>query len=163
LIRILVIVLTTALPACVIPLGPDFTDPPAAQNLPPHIVSANPDQGMLVTVPTTFRVWVTDPNPGDTLYDRWYADFPPLQANTRPIVGDFPTVQPRADGAVQTFQLQAEIDCNSLLAPGIDQHTVTVVISDLAAPGPTTPFDGNHEVVATWSLLLQCRMSPTGP
>jgi hypothetical protein len=162
-IRVLLIALTTALSGCIIPLGPNFSDPTASENLPPHIVSSIPDPGQLVTVPTMFRVWVSDPNGGDTLYDRWYADFPPLQANTRLIPSDFATVEPRPDGAVQTVPIQAEVDCNSLLAPGIDQHTVTVVISDLAAPGPTTPFDGNHVVTATWSLLLQCRMSPTGP
>jgi hypothetical protein len=151
-----------ALPGCVIPLAPDFQDPSSEPNLPPHIVSSMPDQGSLVAgnVNLRFQVGVSDPNPGDALQVRWFADFPPYQGSTRPLGADIGSVPPSADGSVQTTLLDAVVDCFAdNLVPGVDQHTVTVVISDapkLVPAGPTTPFDGTHEVTATWSVLLQC-------
>jgi hypothetical protein len=148
------------LPACVIPLAPDFQDPPAAENSPPYIVSSSPDQGSLVTSTTRFGVRVTDPNPGDDLSIRWYADFPPLQPSTRAMGADVGSVPHSADGTVQTTLLEAVVSCQGdNLAPGISQHTVTVVVSDVEL-GPGTPtFDGTHQVTATWLVLLQCPTS----
>jgi hypothetical protein len=153
-----------ALPACVIPLAPDFQDPPAQQNFAPQLLATSPDQGSVVNT-RTFRITVTDPNPGNNLYIRWYADFPPRQAATRDVFADFGIIQPRPDGTVQTTTVDATADCQGdSLLPGIPEHTITVVVSDqdFGPSGAVTPFDGNHEASASWSLLLQCP-TPTGP
>jgi len=165
-IAAMLVCVTAALPACVIPLGPDFSDPPAPPSVPPYIVSGVPDQGSLVAGTTSFQVWVTDLTPPGPLTVRWYADFPPLQGDTRAMGADIGIIRPGADGTIQNFLLQATLGCvPDNLVPDIDQHTVTVVISDSMLPGaaaPTTPFDGTHEVTATWTVLLPCRTS-TGP
>jgi hypothetical protein len=153
-----------ALPACVIPLAPDFQDPPAQQNFVPQLLATSPDQGSVVNT-RTFRITVTDPNPGDSLWIRWYADFPPSQAATRVVFADFGIIPARPDGTVQTTTLDATADCQGdSLLPGIPAHTITVVVSDrdFGPSGAVTPFDGNHEVTASWSLLLQCP-TPTAP
>ena len=157
--RLLVVLLpAAALPGCVIPLAPDFQDPPAMPNFAPQLLAMSPDQGSVVNT-SDFGITVTDPNPGDSLHIRWYADFPPRQAATRDIAADFGLIPPRADGTVQITTLEATVDCKANnLVPGIAEHTITVVVSDrdFVASGAVTPFDGNHEVSANWSLLLQC-------
>jgi hypothetical protein len=154
-----------ALPACVIPVGPNFTDPVTTPDAPPYFVKALPNQGSLVVGPQSFQVWVTDQNPSDDLTVRWFADFPPVQGNTRPIGVNVGFIPASADGTVQTTLLEADVDCaTDNLAPAVDQHTITVVVSNSKGITDltTTPFDGSHEVTATWSLLLQCRSS-NGP
>src|SRR5207244_709655 len=55
------ICLALAAPACVVPVGPQFQDPPATQNYEPRILAAQPPLGERVTG-TTFHVTVQDPN-----------------------------------------------------------------------------------------------------
>src|ERR1022692_3049952 len=61
-----ILLLLLPMSACIIPVGPDFQDPPAAPNYAPYIISANPDFFSIVaTQSPTFEVTVTDPNGGD--------------------------------------------------------------------------------------------------
>ncbi len=62
--------------SCVVPLAPEFQDPPKVPNYPPYFVDSFPFFGVQITAPETFEVTVADPNPQDTLYVRWVSDYP---------------------------------------------------------------------------------------
>jgi len=63
-----------------LPVGPEFQDPPPTENQKPYFVDAAPYQlmvqGFLGKTSYPFTVVVGDPNPNDTLYARWVANYP---------------------------------------------------------------------------------------
>src|SRR5436190_2240679 len=78
-------------PACIIPVGPDFQDPPGIPNGRPVITNTDPLFGtevLATDVPmeAMFEITVIDSN-NDPLYVRWVADFPPLTHETRTFDG----------------------------------------------------------------------------
>jgi hypothetical protein len=167
--RLAVTALLLSLPcACVIPLAPDFQDPPAAQNFAPVITDSFPDNGAVVTatmVPTMFRVTVSDPNLNDDLHVRWIADYPPFSANSRRLLDrDIP---PSNAATPQSTDVSITIDClTSTLALGLTQHQIMVFIADRDfLPGDNQPLDrkltalpdtaGHAE--AHWILNLECK------
>src|SRR5882724_1117584 len=70
--------------ACVLPIAPEFQDPPASENYAPVFIDTIPPAGQVVTASpvAAFTIIVEDPNVGDDLFVRWIADFPPLTDNT---------------------------------------------------------------------------------
>ncbi|MEA2696143.1 MAG: hypothetical protein QOI66_414, partial [Myxococcales bacterium] len=115
--------------ACVIPLAPEFEDPPAAQNIAPIITDSFPINGAVVSTRSSadFRVTVFDPNSSDDLHVRWIADYPPYGPNTRLLRSpDLP------HGMTASFQqTDITIDCiNSNLALGLAQHQIMMIVAD---------------------------------
>src|SRR5262245_13457968 len=72
---------------CVLPIAPEFQDPPSPPNYAPYIVSAQPPIGEVKTslMPgdVEFSVSVSDPNILDKLCVRWISDYPPYNENTK--------------------------------------------------------------------------------
>jgi hypothetical protein len=149
---------------CILPLAPEFQDPPASENFAPRITEASPALGMVVTpaqgMLLPFKVTLTDPNLGDDLYVRWVVDYPPYSTNTRPFP---PQMYPHSTATPPPPQdVSISIDCvNANLAP-INQHQLMVIVADrpFADPGPqqnlanvTTP---GIAVVGTWTFNLNC-------
>jgi hypothetical protein len=154
--------------ACVLPVGPEFQDPPGAANASPIIVDSTPDIGMRVTGKSgdtfTFSITVTDPNPGDTLHVRWVVDYPPFSsANTRVVQPDYP-VQPSQSGLPQQTPVSQQIGCLTPLS-ALPSHQVMAIVADreflpsLPAPAPVDygrlPPDG-LKAVAVWILDVEC-------
>jgi len=154
---------------CVIPIGPDFQDPPASQNYAPYILDSDPTLGAIATATpaadVTFHVTVSDPNAGDNLTVRWILDYPPYGVNTRPQPDEVLAHDP--DGQVHERVVPPFTpDCVLSSLAKIPSHQVMVVISDrgflpVANPGAASadltrvPDDG-HRVTGTWTLDVDC-------
>jgi hypothetical protein len=146
---------------CVLPIGPEFQDPPAPQNYAPIILEAEPELGRRVTTPT-FRVTVQDPNPGDDLFVRFVADYPLLTEDTRPL-----TTRPithRADGRLLAEDVTVTATCTALASRSSHQITVIVAdrdfLKDAAPPGqlsdPLRLPAAAQRVLGSWTLDLEC-------
>jgi hypothetical protein len=154
-----------AMPACVLPIAPEFQDPPASENYAPVIVDSDPPLGMTVTSTpgqlTPFSVTVSDPNVGDTLHVRWIVDFPPFSTNTRVLQEDFP-VPPSPSPTTVT----QNIGCAESTLSVLPSHTVMAIIADRpfeASQPPPAPVDLGRlppdglKTVAVWTLDLECQ------
>ena len=173
--RSLLVVALAWLCGCVVPISPDFTDPPVAQNYPPQLF-ADPAQPFLMeTTRSNFSVTVTDPNGGDDLYVRWYADYPPVSPSfTRLLFAQITTIVHRADGAQQFTPIDMTVDCaRDILSSAIPQHQIAVLVGDrdfateasdlTLLKDPTMLKDGSHAVVGGWFLDRQCPGDGTTP
>jgi hypothetical protein len=154
---------------CVVPVAPEFQDPPASQNYAPYILDSDPALGAIATATTTtdvtFNVTVSDPNVGDALTVRWILDYPPYSANTRAQQDE--TLAPATDGQVHERTLPPfRPDCVLSSLAKIPSHQVMVVVSDrgflpVENPGaPSTDLtripDDGHKVTGTWTLDVDC-------
>ncbi len=164
---------------CVIPVSPEFTDPPVAQNYPPELLADTAQPPFLTETPLTrFSVTVTDPNVGDDLYVRWYVDYPPFSPSfTRALFAPITTIFHRADGAQQFMPIEMIVDCTrDVLSSAIPQHQIAVLVGDrdfapeasdltqLKDPTMLTMLkDGSHAVVGGWFLDKQCPGDGTTP
>jgi hypothetical protein len=151
-----VLLVVAALPACVIPLAPDFQDPPATQNLPPQIVSETPAAGSITPTPA-FSVTVADPN-GDVVYLHWLSDFPPYVPGVSALLFAKQTSVSTVDanGRPIDVPLKPEMfDCDQL-SSGIAQHRITVIVSDRDFTGPADVPPGAGTDSVSWGLVLQC-------
>jgi hypothetical protein len=147
-------------PACVVPLAPDFVDPPAAQNLPPQILPGSPLFGAETTI-STFQVTVTDPNGGDDLFVRWYSDYPPVSSMTRALFAPTTTIPHRPDGVQQFTPIEMIVDCvRDFIPRGITRHQIAVMVGDADFAGEpmdlTLLKNGSHAVTNSWVLDRQC-------
>jgi hypothetical protein len=158
----------TSFSGCVVPVGPRFEDPPAIENFPPTVVSSLPQQGMTVTVvnPTqSIDVSATDPNIGDSLYQRWLAEYPPYNPNSTFILKDAPFLT-RAPGQ---YSASLTTSCQDPYPRGALPHTITLLVSDRKFWDPgdplaptnrldllTTNVEGTQMAEASWVLNLTC-------
>jgi hypothetical protein len=161
-----------SMPACVIPIAPEFEDPPAQRNFCPELVSADPPLWSTVTAPATedvtFTITTADPNVSDTLYVRWIADYPPYSAQvTRPI-GDR-ELAPSPDGKPSRSPDSVTPNCSlHVIARGLTQHKIYVAVSDrkfLDPRDPSVPADFQLTtapkdacvVIGGWLLEMECK------
>jgi hypothetical protein len=168
------------LSGCVVPISPDFTDPPVAQNYPPQFLADTAMPPFLSeTAMLKFSVTVTDPNVGDDLYVRWYVDYPPFSPGfTRALFAPVTTILHSAHGAQQFMPIDMTIDCTrDVLSSAIPRHQIAVLVGDrdfapetadlsLLKSDPTVLTalkDGSHAVVAGWFLDRQCPGDGTTP
>ncbi|HVR63445.1 MAG TPA: hypothetical protein VMU50_16205 [Polyangia bacterium] len=172
--RVSVIVLLSSVlnSGCVVPVGPQFQDPPAAQNFAPTITDSSPVDGYIVFTKTdpnasaTFRVTFSDPNLSDTLYVRWLADYPPFSANSRILSSPAPLAPSQTATTPQKQETSVTVDCNvSNLALTLTQHQIMVIIADrdFLTNNQTQdhrltalPEDAGY-VEAHWMLNLECK------
>jgi hypothetical protein len=155
------ICLALATSGCVLPIGPEFQDPPATQNYAPVILAAEPPLGKRVTVPS-FRVTVQDPNVGDDLFVRFVADFPPVGDNMK-FLKDV-KVDHHPDGTLLSEDVRLDVLCNAVVP--LPSHQITVIVADrkfsLNDRSPSQPADPlrlpdeARKIVGTWTLDLEC-------
>jgi hypothetical protein len=156
------LVSSLVLVGCVVPLAPQFQDPPASQNYAPVIVAADPLIGSVISttpnVPQTFTVTFDDPNVGDVLTARFLIDFPPDTTNTR--VQDDPPIVPGSGNQLSVAHITPNCLLNALAKTA--SHQIMVVISDRGFLPPQVAGDltripeGGHAVQASWTLLMEC-------
>jgi hypothetical protein len=110
---------------CVLPIGPDFQNPPQAPNYPPSFQLFDPYQETAVSeLPQDFYVLLQDPNPLDTLHVRWAIDYPPYVQSRSRLVVDEQTLLPTALRQV-TYPLAS---CD-IFKQG-SEHQLVVIVSD---------------------------------
>jgi hypothetical protein len=155
--------------ACVLPIAPEFQDPPAAANYSPLILDSNPQIGSVVVAANPmmvppFTVFVSDPNVGDDLHVRWLADFPPFTMNTRDMVLDDHFTH-SSNGVPLNAMSEVTPSCSAHNLAKIPQHQIMAVVADRpfdnTQVGPNADLtklsDPNgRKVVATWTLTLGC-------
>lgn len=150
--------------ACVVPIAPEFQDPPASQNFAPVFIDTIPPAGQIVSaspmVPQ-FTIIVEDPNVGDDLYVRWIADFPPLTDNT--IVMETTMVQHAAGNQVSVHEVPPfQPNCALHHLARIPSHQIMVVVADRPFLDPGTPIDFERlppdglKDTRSWILNLDC-------
>jgi hypothetical protein len=175
LLRSGLIGLVCGMSACVLPIGPEFQDPPAAANYAPQILDSEPPLGSIVmgtsmTAPL-FRVSVSDPNVGDDLHVRFLADYPPNTSNTRNLTPPDRVVPHRSDGMRLIEDVSVTPKCSTFNLASIPVHQIMVIVADRpfldmpAAPGLTVDLTKLEdpeglEVVASWTLEMDCQASP---
>jgi hypothetical protein len=164
---LLLLALSSSTPACVLPISPEFQDPPGAPNAAPEITGSNffPGAQVVATTMQTFSFTISDPNGSATLYVRWVADVDPFSANARIIERNIP-FPPNADGSPQVSPVQETIFCNNL-ASG-PTHQIVAAVAD-------HPFrdDINNDYLAVsdtgkksiipWTLTLTSCQLPQSP
>ena len=148
--------------ACVLPVGPEFEDPPG--NVAPYVASSNPPEGaVLADASPTIEVVLGDANHEDVLRGRWFIDYPVFDSSITREVQEFrlPTTGKAERGKV----LYAPNCANDHIAPGVATHRVTLSVADRPflpedqAPAAlrldSVPGEG-FVVRATWILDLVC-------
>ena len=123
--KFLLLLVVPLMPACIIPIGPDWHDPDGVANYPPEIISWNPPNNMIVTG-AIFTVTARDPNVGDQLHFRWIVDYPGEFADIRP-PDDRPLGGP--DGQVSSSGFRMDCDFHKL-SDRLAFHQLRVVVAD---------------------------------
>jgi hypothetical protein len=152
---VLLLPLLLSLPACIIPVGPEFHDPLGVPNSAPYIVSTEPDQGGTYQT-SRFEVHFRDPNVGDDLYLRWIIDFPPFRQGTTMILPTEPVAH-HADGTALDESRSKTFLCASLTP--LPTHQIMVVVADRdfdPSPGDPRRVVGNGLfAIANWTWNAQ--------
>jgi len=162
-----VLLLVPHISACVLPIAPDFQDPPASENFAPIITDSSPALGSIVTaiggVLPTFRVTISDPNLGDDLHVRWLADYPMYSVNTRTLVNDFLVPHSTNGQPLKQDVSVTNLDCVTYNLAPIAQHQLMVMVADRPF---TNPIPQNHNfasvdapglvTVGSWVFNLDC-------
>jgi hypothetical protein len=170
LLRLCSIGFVSVMSACVLPIAPEFQDPPAAANFSPIIVDSDPPLGEIVSATPTssqkFTVTVSDPNLGDDLHVRFLADFPPNTTNTRDMVPDA-QVTHSSNGQPLNKDVSVTPSCTTHNLAKIPEHQIMVIVADSPfddGPAPAgLPVDLTRlldphglKVIGTWILKLDC-------
>jgi hypothetical protein len=164
-IRRLLVFALAALPACVVPVEPEWTDPPP--NDPPTIQSTTPPVGaVLIADPAgskamSVSVVLADHNTQDNLYLRWLIDYPPVPAEVSHVAYGL-TLAPEGTVARATTSF-APSCADDRLPPGNATHRLMLAVSDR----PFAPVDDSAQtgldqitdgflVEAVWLFALTC-------
>ena len=169
--------LVSSMSACVIPVAPNFQDPPSAPNAPPSILNPSPIRNSVVTVPVpaglTFSANVTDQNVGDFLYYRWAVDYPPFTSSTRQV--PYQKISPRSDGEPINQPVSLQVDCILINStPSSDgKHRLELIVADrLFSTSPALTADNlldsiddptGFVVPATWTVVISCPATAAPP
>jgi hypothetical protein len=156
--KLLLFLALPLMPACIIPVGPEFSDPDGTPNAPPRITDADPFFGEQVTAlgSQTFQITITDPNVVDHLYVKWIADYPPFDGNTRQIPAMM--YPPPGDGQPIQMPVDLKIVCD-LLSRNPSQHRIMAVVADRpfvdTEPGNPLAIEASGQFdAANWFLTL---------
>lgn len=153
------------LSACVVPVGPEWTDP--ASNYPPTIVKAEPVNGSPLTpdadagTAPAVTVWLADQNTHDKLYVRWIIDYPPfVEEVTRLAPQDI--LPP--EGRIERLPVLFAPSCNDdKIASGFTSHRLMMAASDRRFAfddphqgPPDQPTAGYSVVRGIWQFDTDC-------
>jgi len=163
--RLLLLFATSLLPACIIPVGPEFQDPLGVPNSAPRIVNPIPTWGEEVTGTAdngyTFRFTATDAD-SDILYVRFLVD--------KFLVATSPGF---VSGSKSGSLVETRITCPLIMNPESkmkSSHKVLAAVADtmfdIDVQDPLTPEPpGLVSTPVTWTLNMTCQttMSPGSP
>jgi hypothetical protein len=148
--------------ACVLPVGPQFEDPPG--NAAPYLASSNPPQGAILSgSSTTIEVVLGDANQEDVLVGRWFIDYPPFDSSMTRMAEEF---RLPGTGRAERSKVRFAPSCaDDQIALGLSSHRVTLSVADrpFLPPEQSSPdlrFDSvpseGFALRATWILNLTC-------
>jgi hypothetical protein len=162
----------SSLEGCVLPIGPNFHDPPAATpipELPPYFGVTTPQLETVVNYGEMaqgafimFEVSISDPNPTDSVSVRWIANYPPnTTSESTKVIGnesmDF------VGGATEVHFIK-KVVCKDL--PNAADRTLAIVVSDrgfASAPSSMDPnlysyFVDDHNVLQQTTVIGSWRI-----
>jgi hypothetical protein len=153
------------LPACVVPVGPEWVDPP--ENYPPTIAEATPAVGS-VLAPTpdsggqpAVRVVLADQNTRDNVYFRFIIDYPPFDPATSRVA--WPSALPGGDQVKREPIVFVPSCALHDIASGFSSHRLLLAASDghfvddvPGQAGLDKTLDGRVPVEAMWPFELDC-------
>ena len=146
-----------SLPACVIPVAPDFQDPVAPPGGPPYFYSSTPSPGATVTM-TNPDISVTPaaPDAQETVHVRWIANYP---EDPHLLVSDV-VIGPAATPQAVRPPTHLHFGCQLVNQDPGTQWLIMAVLSDSEFPvtgaDPTLNAAGTPTSVRTWTLLYNC-------
>src|SRR5262245_24510646 len=78
--KLLLLLAASLMPACIIPVGPDWQNPRGEPNQPPQIVMTTPESGSHFGAEGSakFTIIVSDANVREPLFLKWLEDYPPF-------------------------------------------------------------------------------------
>ncbi len=145
--------------ACIIPVAPNFQDPPNQPDSVPYlqVLSGTPAFNSIypLTGPsTTFFVNVTDPDPGATLYYEWVFDYPQSALGTPQLANA------NNAGLSPPARLFQDVSCQRVVATQSTTHQLELFVAngpfDDGAPAFGTPTDPRTMVVSDgWTIQFQ--------
>ena len=155
--------LLLAISGCVVPIGPEWTDPEA--NHPPTIYLANPPIGAVLDFGATgnaamgLEVGLADQNTQDSLYVRWIIDYPP-QPNVDGAHVALPLTLPGGN-QLNRPTIRFAPSCNdATISPDVANHRLLLAVSDRPFSDDPQVLDlvtpGNYRVEASWDFTLAC-------
>jgi hypothetical protein len=161
----------SSMSACIIPVAPNFQDPPSTPDSPPYLSNFQPSDNAIVTVPVpdglVFSANVTDPDLGDTLQVRWAVDYPPYAIGNT--VDDQTPISPSANGQPINAPVTEKVNCvfvNSSTPSTEGTHRLELIVADRTFSDPSTQRpdqalesidDKTGFVVrASWTFVISC-------
>ena len=117
---------------CVVPIGPQFHDPPPATPLPEEPPYFAPEQtvpGLGTSVPldtnkvTYFNVEIHDDNATDSVSVRWMTNYPPFTSGSTGHRSDA-----TLPGPAEVFHFSESFNCGNFLNAA--DHTITILVAD---------------------------------
>ena len=165
--KLLLLLAASLMPACIIPVGPNWQDPPGARNSPPTTLSVFPPEGSKVVGSANgnvFSVTPTDNDVGDNLWVRWITEFPPFIEGVTQVIQTDP-IPASTNGAPLAVEKSFTITCPYLSA-SLTTHQIMAAIADAEFISSDNPADvlktkngvSQHQVV--WTLEKACSASP---
>jgi hypothetical protein len=160
-----VLTMLLGISGCVVPAGPEWTDPQT--NFPPTIVydETTPPVGSVLAVDPDagapqVKAVLADKNTQDNLYVRWIIDYPPNQPGVSHV-----TLEQRLPGGNQTINFAPDCTANgNAISRNFSNHRLLLAVSDRPFANPDIsqpPFDavpsGNFLVEGSWQFELDCR------
>jgi len=141
--------------ACIIPVAPQFQDPPEDPQLPPAFVngSESPVFGTLVPViPQDFTVVVDNPA-AVSLWWRAVLDYPEHPTSQRQVMPQTPVA-----GSSFGFRLDCGVNPDASVGP---QHELTVIVADQQfdsgnAANPEALQKHGNVIARDWQVLMNC-------
>jgi hypothetical protein len=156
-------VVSSAAPACVLPVSPEFQAPPGAPNAAPEISNPNPLFGTSVASITgsqTFSFLVTDPNGGE-LFMRWVADAMPYNSQiSRKISVTTNSVQLPSNDTAQP--ISETITCHDVFTlNGFSVHQIIAAVADKpfrddVANDLLAVQEPGKKNIIPWTLTMPC-------
>ncbi len=157
-----VVSLFLLVPACVLPVGPHFEDPPS--NSAPYLAKSDPPEGAILSAPSPqIEVVLGDDNQDDVLVGRWFIDYPPFDPSMTRLAHEF---RLPSSGKSERETVRFAPNCvDDQIAPGMASHRVSLSVADRpflhedhsppALRLDSVPPEG-FVLRATWLLNLEC-------
>jgi hypothetical protein len=140
--KLLLVFAASLMPACIIPVGPNWQDPPGEKNAPPFVRSPMPIGGVrTAAIAPMFSVTPGDVNVRDPLFVRWITEYPDFNGST--IIAFDDPIDPAPDGSETRRPSIFPVSC-AQVNRDITTHPITAAISDR----PFVQFNSPNDLLA---------------
>jgi len=155
--------LLLAISGCVVPVGPEWSDPEG--NSPPTISETSPAIGSILDFGPTgnaalgLAVVLADPDTKDTLSVRWIIDYPPYVDGVSHVAA-LPLTLPGGD-QVKRAPIRFAPSCSDdAISRDFSNHRLLLAVSDRPFADDSQILDsvptGNYLVEGSWIFALDC-------